>query len=215
MATARVDRRLAAILAADVVGYARLIERDEAGTLERLKHHRKSFIEPLVAEHRGRIVKLMGDGALCEFGSVVDAVQCAVLIQQGMAEREAGTPEDQRIRFRIGINLGDVILEDGDLYGDGVNIAARLEGLAEPGGILISGTAYDQVEGKLPLALAFAGEQRVKNIERSVRTYRIDLAGSPKARPIAAARSRRIPTLAIAAAAAVLLVALGAGGAWW
>jgi TolB-like protein/class 3 adenylate cyclase len=214
MGIARVDRRLAAILAADVVGYSRLIERDEAGTLERLKAHRKSFIEPLVAEHRGRIVKLMGDGALCEFGSVVDAVQCAVLIQQGMAEREADTPEDQRIRFRIGINLGDVILEDGDLYGDGVNIAARLEGLAEPGGILISGTAYDQIEGKLPLALAFAGEQRVKNIERSVRTYRIDLAGSPKTRPIPITRSRRQPMLAIAAAAAVVLVA-GAGGAWW
>jgi class 3 adenylate cyclase/TolB-like protein len=214
MGTARVDRRLAAILAADVVGYSRLIEQDEAGTLERLKQHRKSFIEPLVAEHRGRIVKLMGDGALCEFGSVVDAVQCAVLIQQGMAEREADTPEDQRIRFRIGINLGDVILEDGDLYGDGVNIAARLEGLAEPGGILISGTAYDQVEGKLPLALAFAGEQRVKNIERSVRTYRIDLAGSPKARRIAAKHLRRKPTLAIAAAA-MFLVVLAAGGAWW
>src|SRR5262245_8945583 len=215
MASTRVDRRLAAILAADVVGYSRLIEQDEAGTLERLKELRKSFIEPLIAEHRGRIVKLMGDGALCEFGSVVDAVQCAVLIQQGMAEREAGTPEDERIRFRIGINLGDVILEDDDLYGDGVNIAARLEGLAEPGGILISGTAYDQIEGKLPLALDFAGEQRVKNIERSVRTYRIDLAGLPKARPIAARRSGRRPTLAIATAAAVLLAALGAGGAWW
>jgi class 3 adenylate cyclase/TolB-like protein len=215
MAAARVDRRLAAILAADVVGYSRLIERDEAGTLERLKAHRKSFIEPLIAEHRGRIVKLMGDGALCEFGSVVDAVHCAVLVQQGMAEREADTPEDQRIRFRIGINLGDVILEDGDLYGDGVNIAARLEGLAEPGGVLISATAYDQVEGKLPLALAFAGEQRVKNIERSVRTYRIDLAGSPKARPLAATRFRHRPPLAIATAAAVLLAALGAGGAWW
>jgi TolB-like protein/Tfp pilus assembly protein PilF len=157
----------------------------------------------------------MGDGALCEFGSVVDAVQCAVLVQQGMAEREAGTPEDQRIRLRIGINLGDVILEDGDLYGDGVNIAARLEGLADPGGILISGTAFDQVEGKLPLALAFAGDQRVKNIERSVRTYRIDLAGSPKARLSAVTHSRRTPTLAIAAAVAVLLAALGAGGAWW
>jgi class 3 adenylate cyclase/TolB-like protein len=215
VATARVDRRLAAILAADVVGYSRLVERDEAGTVERLKAHRKTFIEPLVAEHRGRIVKLMGDGALCEFGSVVDAVQCAVLVQQGMAEREMDTPENQRIRFRIGINLGDVILEDGDLYGDGVNIAARLEGLAEPGGILISGTAYDQIEGKLPLALAFSGEQRVKNIERSVRTYRIDLAGSPKVRPIATTRSRRQPMLAIAAAAAVLLVALGTGGAWW
>jgi class 3 adenylate cyclase len=215
MTAARVDRRLAAILAADVVGYSRLIEQDEAGTVERLKAHRKSFIEPLIAEHRGRIVKLMGDGALCEFGSVVDAVQCAVLLQQGMAEREADTPQDQRIRFRIGINLGDVILEDGDLYGDGVNIAARLEGLAEPGGILISGTAYDQIEGKLPFALAFAGEQRVKNIERSVRTYRIDLAGSPKGRPFAATRARRRPILALAAAAAVLLVALGAGGAWW
>jgi class 3 adenylate cyclase/TolB-like protein/tetratricopeptide (TPR) repeat protein len=215
MAAARVDRRLAAILAADVVGYSRLIERDETGTLERLKEHRKSFIEPLIAEHQGRIVKLMGDGALCEFGSVVDAVQCAVLIQQGMAEREVDTPEDQRIRFRIGINLGDVILEEGDLYGDGVNIAARLEGLAEPGGILISGTAYDQIEGKLPLALNFAGEQRVKNIERSVRTYRIDLAGSPKPLRIAAALSRRRPTLAIAVAAAVLLGALGASGAWW
>jgi adenylate cyclase len=196
MAAARVDRRLAAILAADVVGYARLIERDEAGTLERLKNHRKTFIEPLIAEHQGRIVKLMGDGALCEFGSVVDAVQCAVLIQQGMAEREAETPEEQRIRFRIGINLGDVIYEDGDLFGDGVNIAARLEGLAAPGGILISGTAYDQVEGKLPLALAFAGEQRLKNIERSVRTYRIDLAGLPKARPIAGKVSLAVLPLA-------------------
>src|SRR5262245_60968866 len=146
MATARVDRRLA-ILAADVVGYSRLIEREEAGTIERLKARRKSFIEPLIAEHNGRIVKLMGDGALCEFGSVVDAV----LTQQGMTEREADTPGDERIRLRIGINLGDVILEDGDLYGGGVNIAARLEGLTEPGGILISGTAYDQVEGKLPL----------------------------------------------------------------
>jgi class 3 adenylate cyclase/tetratricopeptide (TPR) repeat protein len=196
MTAARVDRRLAAILAADVVGYSRLIEQDEARTLERLKAHRKSFIEPLIAEHHGRIVKLMGDGALYEFGSVVDAVQCAVLIQQGMAEREADTPEDQRIRFRIGINLGDVILEDGDLYGDGVNIAARLEGLAEPGGILISGTAYDQVEGKLPVALAFAGEQRVKNITRSVRTYWIDFAGSPKTRPIAGKVSLAVLPLA-------------------
>jgi adenylate cyclase len=124
MAAARVDRRLAAILAADVVGYSRLIERDEAGTLERLKEHRKSFIEPLVAEHQGRIVKLMGDGVLCEFGSVVDAVACAIAIQRGMAEREADIPEDQRIRLRVGINLGDVVSDEGDLYGDGVNIAA-------------------------------------------------------------------------------------------
>jgi TolB-like protein/class 3 adenylate cyclase/Tfp pilus assembly protein PilF len=202
-------------LAADVVGYSRLMGQDEAGTLERLKTHRRELIEPLLAEHRGRIVKLMGDGVLCEFGSVVDAVACAVAIQRGMAEREAGTPEDQRIRFRIGINLGDVISEDDDIFGDGVNIAARLEGLAEPGGILISGTAFDQVEGKLPLALAFAGEQRVKNIERSVRTYRIDLADSPKARRITTARFRRWPRVAIATAAAVLLAPLAAGGAWW
>src|SRR3954453_8113999 len=142
--TPRIDRRLAAILAADVVGYSRLMERDEAGTLARLKAHRKELVEPLLAEHRGRIVKLMGDGALCEFGSVVDAVACAIAIQQGMTEREQGIPEDERIRFRIGINLGDVIREeDGDLYGDGVNIAARLEQLAEPGGVVVSGTAYD------------------------------------------------------------------------
>ena len=215
MATPRVDRRLAAILAADVVGYSRLMERDEQGTLERLKRHRKEFVDPLITEYQGRIVKLMGDGALVEFASVVDAVQCAVLIQQGMTEREAVVSEDQRIRFRIGINLGDVIHEaDGDLYGDGVNIAARLEQLAEPGGVIVSGTAYDHLQGKLDLPLEFAGEQRVKNIERSIRTYRIDLAGSPKARRTAAARARSRLTLAIAAAA-VLLVALGAGGAWW
>jgi adenylate cyclase len=120
MATARVERRLAAILAADVVGYSRLMERDEDGTLGRLKAHRKEFVEPLVAEHQGRVVKLMGDGILVEFASVVDAVRCAVLVQQGMAEREAEVPEAERIRFRIGVNLGDVVREaDGDLYGDG------------------------------------------------------------------------------------------------
>ena len=134
MAAPRVERRLAAILAADVVGYSSLMERDEDRTLVRLKAHRQEFIEPLIAEYQGRIVKLMGDGALVEFASVVDAVRCAVLIQQGMVEREAGVPEAERIRFRIGINLGDVIREaDGDLYGDGVNVAARLEQLAEPG----------------------------------------------------------------------------------
>jgi adenylate cyclase len=173
MAAARVDRRLAAILAADVVGYARLIERDEAGTLERLKEHRKSFIEPLVAEHQGRIVKLMGDGALCEFGSVVDAVACAIAIQRGMVEREAAIPEDQRIRFRIGINLGDVVSDEGDLFGDGVNIAARLEQLAKPGGIVISGTAYDHLQGKLGCGFHDLGEQRVKNIARPVRAYQV------------------------------------------
>jgi adenylate cyclase len=215
MAAARVDRRLAAILAADVVGYARLIERDEAGTLERLKAHRKALIEPLVAEHQGRMVKLMGDGALCEFGSVVDAVQCALLIQQGMAEREADTPEDQRIRFRIGINLGDVVADEGDLYGDGVNVAARLEQLAQPGGIVISGTVYDHLQGKLGCGFHDLGEQRVKNIERPVRAYQV------VSEPVAVSRFARAtawahrPALAIAVAAVVLVAALGAGGAWW
>jgi class 3 adenylate cyclase len=212
MASPRVERRLAAILAADVVGYSRLMERDEDRTLERLKAHRKEFVEPLIAEYQGRVVKLMGDGALVEFASVVDAVRCAVLIQQGMAEREAGVPEDRRIRFRIGINLGDVIHEaDGDLYGDGVNVAARLEQLAEPGGVVVSGTAYDHLQGKLDLPLEFAGEQRVKNIERLVRAYRVRLDGT-------AARFRlpfrRVRRLALPAVAAVLLALVLAAGAW-
>jgi class 3 adenylate cyclase len=134
-----VDRRLAAILAADVVGYSRLMAADEEGTLARLRALRAERIDPTVAKHHGRIVKLMGDGALIEFASVVDAVRCAVDVQRGMAEHEADLPEDQRIRFRIGVNLGDVIIEGDDIYGDGVNVAARLEGLAEPGGIVISG----------------------------------------------------------------------------
>src|ERR671933_1366035 len=152
MATARVERRLAAILAADVVGYSALMERDEDRTLARLKALRREQVEPLIAEYQGRVVKLMGDGLLAEFASVVDAVRCAVLVQQGVIEREAGVPEDRRIRLRIGVNLGDVIREaDGDLYGDGVNVAARLEQLAEPGGVVVSGTAYDQLHGKLEL----------------------------------------------------------------
>jgi adenylate cyclase len=217
LAAPRVDRRLAAILATDVVGYSRLMEHDEDRTLARLKAHRKGFIEPLIAEYQGRTVKLMGDGALVEFASVVDAVRCAVLIQRGMAEREAGVPEDQRIRFRIGVNLGDVIHEeDGDLYGDGVNIAARLEQLAEPGGVIVSGTAYDHLQGKLDLPLEFAGEQRIKNIERLVRAYRVRLDGT-----VARLRLpfRRVWRLAARAAGAVLLLALiiatVSGGWWW
>jgi adenylate cyclase len=179
MAAPRDDRRLSVILAADVVGYSRLMEQDEGGTLERLKAHRKEFVGPLIAEHRGRIVKLMGDGALCEFASVVDAVGCAVLIQRGMAERERDVPEDERIRFRIGVNLGDVIHEaDGDLYGDGVNVAARLEQLSEPGGVVVSGTAYDHLRGKLGYALENVGERRLKGIERPVRVYRVVPSGA-------------------------------------
>jgi TolB-like protein/class 3 adenylate cyclase/Tfp pilus assembly protein PilF len=198
MAAARVERRLAAILAADVVGYSALMERDEDRTLDRLKAHRREFIEPLVAEYQGRIVKLMGDGVLVEFASVVDAVRCAVLVQQGMAEREAGVAEAQRIRFRIGINLGDVIREaDGDLYGDGVNVAARLEQLTEPGGIVVSGTAFDHLRGGLGRAFASLGEQTLKNIERPVRAYRMVLGGGgvPPERPALPLPDR--PSLAV------------------
>ena len=134
-----------------MVGYSRLMETAEAATLARLKAHRAELIDPLLAAHGGRLIKLMGDGALVEFPSVVEAVACAVDIQRGMAEREAGRAEDERIRFRIGINLGDVLIDGDDLYGDGVNIAARLEGLAEPGGIVLSAAAFDQVAGKLPV----------------------------------------------------------------
>jgi adenylate cyclase len=176
MVTARAERRLAAILAADVVGYSRLMERDEDRTLAHLKALRKELVEPLIAEHRGRLVKLVGDGALCEFASVVDAATCAVAIQRGMAAREAGIAEEERLCFRIGINLGDVVRdEDGDLYGDGVNIAARLEQVAEPGGIVLSGTSADHLQGKLDCGLASLGELRLKNIERPVRAYRVAL----------------------------------------
>ncbi len=177
MAAARVDRRLAAILAADVVGYARLMERDEVGTLQRLKAYRKQFIEPLIAEHHGRIVKLMGDGALCEFGSVIDAVGCATAIQRGMAEREAAVPEDERLRFRLGINLGDILVEGDDIYGDGVNVAARLESLAEPGGICISGKVRREVGRKLDLALTPMGLQHVKSLAEPVEAWQVLLDG--------------------------------------
>ena len=183
LASHRVERRLAAILAADIVGYSRLVERDEAGTLAAIKRLRDEAIDPLLAEHQGRIVKLMGDGAIVEFGSVVDAVACAVAVQKAVAEHQAETPADRRIVFRIGVNLGDVVVEGDDLLGDGVNVAARLEQLCEPGGVLVSGTAYDQLQGKLGLPLEFTGEQRVKNIERPVRAYRVRLDGKGRAHP--------------------------------
>jgi adenylate cyclase len=160
-------------LAADVVGYSRLMAADEAGTHARLKALRKQFIEPTISAHHGRTVKLMGDGALVEFASVVDAVQCAVEIQRAMAERETDVADDQRIRFRVGVNLGDVIIEDDDIYGDGVNIAARLEGLAEPGGIVISGTAFDHARNKAQAGFRFLGRQQVKNIPERVRAYQV------------------------------------------
>jgi adenylate cyclase len=180
----RVDRRLAAILAADVVGYSRLMGQDDAGTLARLRVHRRDLIDPKVTEHKGRVVKTTGDGILIEFPSVVEAVACAVAVQQGMAERNAGTPERQRIAFRVGINLGDVIVEDGDIHGDGVNIAARLEGIAEPGEICVSAVVREQVEGRLNCAFDDLGEQALKNIARPIRVYRIGLgtrAAGPQA----------------------------------
>jgi adenylate cyclase len=173
MTPMRVERRLAAILAADVVGYSRLMGCDETGTLERLKVHRSELVEPLIAEHRGRIVKLMGDGALCEFASVVDAVACAIAIQEGMAGRERDVPEAERVRFRIGINLGDIIVEGEDIYGDGVNVAARLEGHAGPDGICLSEDAYRQVKSKIKVDFEDLGQRELKNIAEPVRIYRI------------------------------------------
>jgi len=176
------SRRLAAILAADVVGYSRLMERDEAGTLAALKAHRMEFIDPLVAEYGGRVVKLMGDGALVEYPSVVDAVECSLKVQAGMARRNADIPEERRIVFRIGINLGDIIIDDEDIYGDGVNVAARVEALADPGGIAVSGYAHDHVAGKIDCVFEDAGEHNLKNIERPVRVYRVAGAATRPAR---------------------------------
>jgi adenylate cyclase len=174
-------RRLAAILAADVAGYSRLMGADEEGTLERLKALRRELVDPKIAEHRGRIVKTTGDGLLVEFASVVDAVRCAVAVQQAMPERNTGVEADNRIELRIGVNLGDVIVEGDDLYGDGVNIAARLEALAEPGGICLSGAAHEQVRDRLDIAFDDLGEQQVKNIARPVRTYGVALGASSRA----------------------------------
>jgi adenylate cyclase len=172
------ERRLAAILAADVVGYSRLMAADEKGTHARLKSLRQDFIEPMVAEHKGRIVKLMGDGALVEFASVVDAVECAVVIQQGVAERQAEFPENQRIVFRIGLTIGDIIVEDNDIHGDGVNVAARLEAIAEPGGISISRNVAEQIRGKLDVFLEDTGVQELKNIDRPVEVFRVRAAST-------------------------------------
>jgi TolB-like protein len=172
MSEKRSQRRLAAILAADVVGYSRLMEQDEAGTWAALKARRQDILVPLVAQHNGRVVKLMGDGVLVEFGSPVDAVQCAVELQRGFAGANQGVPEAQRIFLRIGINLGDVIVEGSDIYGDGVNVAARLEGLAESGGILVSANVHEHVIGKLALPFDDLGDHALKNIVKPVRVYR-------------------------------------------
>ncbi|HUK59053.1 MAG TPA: adenylate/guanylate cyclase domain-containing protein, partial [Stellaceae bacterium] len=173
MAEERIQRRLAAILAADVVGYSRLMEADETGTLTRLKALRRDVIDPLISAHSGRTVKLMGDGALVEFASAVDAVTCAIAVQKQVRDINAGLPEGGRIAFRIGINVGDVIVDGDDIYGDGVNVAARIEALAEPGGICISRSAAEQVRDKVPIRIEPRGEQTVKNIARPIEVFRI------------------------------------------
>jgi len=182
----RVERRLAAILMADVAGYSRLMGADEEGTLARLQALRRELFDPQVAEHHGRIVKVTGDGMLVAFSSVVDAVRCAVAVQQAMPERNADIPKARQIELRIGINLGDVIVDGDDLYGDGVNIAARIEALADPGGVCVSNTVYDQVRDRLPFLFEDLGEHQLKNIARPLRVYRIalthpvaDAPGSP------------------------------------
>src|SRR5262249_39051440 len=175
MAEDRVDRRLAAIFAADIAGYSRLMGTEEEGTLRQLKAHRKELVDPKIVEHRGRIVKTTGDGMLVEFVSVVDAVRCAVDIQRGMTERNAEVQADKRIEFRIGINVGDIIIDGDDIFGDGVNVAARLEALADPGGIMVASNVHDQVRDKLSFDFQDMGEQAVKNILRPVGVHRVQL----------------------------------------
>jgi len=178
MATTTATRRLAAILAADVVGYSRLMGADEEGTHERFKTHLREVVDPKIREHHGRIVKTTGDGVLTEFASVVEAVRCAGEIQRAMADRDLDLAEERRLRFRIGVNIGDVIADGGDIYGDGVNIAVRLEGLAAPGGICTSSTVRDHIGDRLPYAFEDMGEQSVKNIARPMRVYALHPEGT-------------------------------------
>jgi adenylate cyclase len=215
-------RKLAAILVADVVGYSRLAGTDEDRTLARLRGLRSDLIDPAIAAHHGRIVKRTGDGSIIEFRSVVDAVRCAIEIQNGLIERNAGVPEDRRIEFRVGIHVGDVVEEsDGDLMGDGVNIAARLEGIAKPGTICLSEDAYRQVSGRLEMEVTDLGPTQLKNIDRQIRAYSLQVGVSAQAKPAKAAepatptpQKRRFRLAPLAAALAALLIVI-AGGAWW
>jgi class 3 adenylate cyclase len=192
---ARDHRRLAAIVSLDVAGYSRLMGVDDSGTLAALKAHRRELVDPKIAKHDGRIVKTTGDGLLLEFPSVVEAVRCAVDMQRGMAERNAGIAPNQRLDFRIGINVGDIIIDGDDIFGDGVNVAARLEALADPGGICVSGRVQEDAHGKLDVTFEDAGEQELKNISRLVRVYRI-LLGERPGSPELATSNRAIPALA-------------------
>jgi class 3 adenylate cyclase len=213
-----VKRKLATILAADVQGYSRLMGRDEEGTLRTLAEHR-TVMDAIIARFHGRIANTAGDSVLAEFESPVEGVRAAVEIQEALGARNASLPADRRMQFRIGVNLGDIMVKDGDLLGDGVNIAARLQSIAEPGGVFISGTVFDQVDGKLNLGLVSIGEQHVKNIAKPVRAYRIDTHGAAAAPAGNAAPNeaplspkRRWP---VVLAAAGLVVAVATGAAWW
>ena len=202
------ERRLAAILAADVVGYSRLMGSDEAGVLSALKALRSELFDPLIEKHHGRVVKLMGDGALVEFASVVDAVTCAVEVQRKLTARNRDLPAEKRLELRIGINLGDVMVDDDDLYGDGVNVAARLESLAEPGGVLVSEAVATQVAGKSAVGFEDLGERHLKNIVEPVKVFRVDLEGRTISdRPIFRRRS-------VLAATAIALLITVAYAAW-
>jgi adenylate cyclase len=210
-------RRLTAILAADVAGYSRLMGEDEEGTHERLKAVHRQLVDPKINEHHGRIVKTTGDGLLVEFASIVDAVRCAAEVQRGMLDRELDLSDEQRIKLRIGINLGDVIADGDDIFGDGVNVAARLEALAEPGGICVSRTVRDHIRDKLPYPFEDRGEQSVKNIARPVRVYALRpeaIADLPASGVLPEAPRRRrgaIAAMAAAAAAALVIAVIG----WW
>ena len=216
MASDRVERRLTAILATDVAGYSRLMGADEEETLARLKAHRRELIDPRIGEHRGRIVKTTGDGLLAEFASVVDAVRCAVEIQHEMPKRNADVPLDRRIEFLIGINVGDIIIDESDIFGDGVNVAARLEALAEPGGICVNRMVRDQVRDKLDLVFEDMGEQQVKNIARPVRAYRVVTDAAVRlAAAVVPGRRRQVPRWVIAAGiSGLVLGAVGAAAFW-
>jgi adenylate cyclase len=218
LAQERVERRLAAIFVADMVGYSRLMEADEAGIIARQKAHREHLIDPAIADHGGRIVKTTGDGLLVEFASVVDAIQCAARAQRAMAAREADVPEDRRIQYRVGINLGDIVIDGDDILGDGVNVAARLQEIAEPGGICISGTAYDAAKAGAEVGFEYLGEQQVKNISEPIRTYRVLLEPEALGKVIGERKRPAKPMgwrLGVVAAAAALVVVVAIVAVRW
>src|SRR5450631_4010062 len=218
-ATMAETRKIAAILAADVVGFSRMTSADEDRTLARLRTLRSELIDPTVASQNGRVFKRTGDGALIEFRSVVEAVRCAISVQNAMLERNIGVPADQRIEFRIGIHLGDVVEEsDGDLMGDGVNIAARLEGIAKPGAICLSEDAYRQVSGRLDMEVTDLGPTQLRNIERSIRVYSLQVGVSAQAKPATEAKPpepKKRPMLAVLSAGIAALVVLVAASSWY